>query len=132
VTPKRFRLALLVGVLAAALVPAAFARPVADPARAGDTEPCSTPTLSGPSQARVGESYTITGCGFAPGRLVPLELMEAGGCCLALNRFADANGNLSFTGVVWGEGLYRARASAQRNGKGRWRVVASWSFQASP
>lgn len=130
-TPNRFTLALLVGLLAAALVPAALARPLAEQTRAGETESCSTPTLSGPSQARVGENYTLTGCGFAPGQLVPLELTEAGGCCLSANRFADANGAFSYTGFVWGSGTYRARATAQRNGKGRWRVVASWSFQAS-
>ena len=129
-TPKRLTLALLATLLAAALVPAALARTAADPSRTAEASSCSSPTLSGPTQAQVGQSYTITGCGFAPGRLVPLELMEAG-CCSAISRFADADGNLSFTRSVSGAGQFRTRASAQRNGKGRWRVVASWSFQAS-
>jgi hypothetical protein len=127
----RLNLALLVAVLATALVPAALARPIADDsATPGTTEACSIPTLTGPTQARVGESYTVTGCGFAPGSLVPLEVTEAGGCCLALNMFADENGTFSFTSTAWGAGLYRVRALTQRNGKGRWRVAATWSFQA--
>jgi hypothetical protein len=123
----RFRLTLLVGALALILVPAALA------ARGGggsETLACSSPTLSGPTQARVGDSYTVTGCGFAPGSLVPLEITEAGGCCLALNKVADANGALSHTGNVSAAGTYRVRALS-RGKNGRWRVTASWSFQAT-
>ena len=128
---NRFKLALLPAALAVMLVPAGLAARAADP----ETRPvpgstCSTPTLSGPAQARVGETYTVTGCGFAPGSLVPLEITEAGGCCMALNRVADATGAFSYTGNVWAPGTYRVRALARRN-NGRWRVVASWSFQAS-
>jgi hypothetical protein len=124
----RLNLALLVAVLAAALVPAAFARPVVSES---PSEACSTPTLTGPTQARVGETYTVRGCGFAPGRLVPLELTEGGGCCQALNTYADANGNVSYSGYVWGAGQYRVRALVKRRDTGRWRVGASWSFQAT-
>ena len=78
-------------MLAAALVPAALARPVMNEAAGpGSYEACSTPTLTGPTQARVGENYTVTGSGFAPGSIVPLEITEAGGCCLALQHVADA------------------------------------------
>jgi hypothetical protein len=122
----RFRLTLLVGALALVLVPAALA------ARGGgsDTLACSSPTLTGPTQARVGDSYTVSGCGFAPGSLVPLEVTEASGCCMALNKVADANGALSHTGNVWAAGTYRVRALS-RGKNGRWRVAASWSFQAT-
>ena len=131
---KRLNLALLVAALAAILVPAAFARPLLDePAGKGGPPPppgsCSTPTLSGPTQARVGDAYTVSGCGFPAGAAVALEITEAGGCCGAVNRWADSTGAFSYSGSVWGVGAYRVRASLkQRN---RWRVVASWSFQAT-
>ena len=122
----RFRLTLLVGALALMLVPAALA------ARGGgsETPACSSPTLSGPTQAQVGDSYTVSGCGFAPGSLVPLEITEGSGCCMALNKVADANGSLSHTGNVSAAGTYRVRALTSRS-NGRWRVAASWSFLAS-
>jgi hypothetical protein len=130
---KRLNLALLVAMLAAVLVPAALARPVLDePAGKGGPPPssgCFSPTLTGPTQARVGESYTVSGCGFAPGSMVPLEITEAGGCCGAVNRVADSAGAFSYSGSVWGAGTYRVRASVRRNN--RWRVAASWSFQAT-
>lgn len=126
----RLKLALLVAVLAAALAPSALARPVIVESPTS-FQSCSTPTLTGPTQARVGENYTVTGCGFAPGSIVPLEVTEAGGCCLALQQVADANGTFSHTSYVWGAGLYRVRALVKRKGSGRWRVGAAWSFQAS-
>jgi hypothetical protein len=126
----RFNFAVLVAVLAATLVPAAFAaRMVEGSARPNPAPTCSSPTLTGPTQARVGETYTVNGCGFAPGSLVPLEVTEAGGCCLALNKVADAEGRFSYTSNVWGAGTYRVRALSRRN-NGRWRVAATWSFQA--
>jgi hypothetical protein len=64
--------------------------------------------------------------------VVPLEIAEAGGCCIALNMVADAGGRFSYTGDVWAAGTYRVRASVTRNGSGRWRVAASWSFEAYP
>jgi hypothetical protein len=64
--------------------------------------------------------------------VVPLEIAEAGGCCMALNMVADEYGRFSYTGEVWAPGTYRVRASVQRNGSGRWRVAASWSFEAYP
>lgn len=128
----RLKLALLVAMLAAVLVPAALARPVMNEAAGpGSYEACSTPTLTGPTQARVGENYTVTGCGFAPGSIVPLEVTEAGGCCLALQQVADGSGSFSHTSYVWGAGQYRVRALVKRKGNGRWRVGASWSFMAS-
>jgi hypothetical protein len=122
----RFRLILMVCALALVLVPAALA------ARGGGSgaTTCLSPTLSGPTQARVGDSYTVSGCGFAPGTLVPLEITEASGCCMALNKVADANGALSHTGNVSAAGTYRVRALS-RGKNGRWRVASSWSFQAS-
>jgi hypothetical protein len=125
----RFRLTLMVCALALVLVlvPAALA------ARGGGgsaTTGCSSPTLSGPTQARVGDSYTVSGCGFAAGSLVPLEITEASGCCMALNKVADAGGALSHTGNVSAAGTYRVRALTKGK-NGRWRVAASWSFQAS-
>ena len=127
---KRFGLPALIAVLVLVLVPAALA------ARGGEPggEPssgCASPMLTGPTEARVGETYTVNGCGFAPGSLVPLEITEAGGCCLALNKVADADGNFSHTGNVWAAGSYRVRALAKRKGSNRWRVAATWSFQAS-
>ena len=131
---KRLNLALLVAALAAILVPAALARPLVDePAAKGGPPPpaagCSTPTLTGPTQARVGDAYTVSGCGFTPGAPVALEITEADGCCGAVNRWADSSGAFSYSGSVWAAGTYRVRASVQR--RNRWRVVASWSFQAT-
>jgi hypothetical protein len=111
-------------VLALALVVAAPA--VARPSSSTGS------ALVGPTVAHVGDRYTVIGTGFAPGSLVPLEIAEAGGCCIALNMLADGDGRFSYTGEVWATGAYRVRASAQRNGSGRWRVVASWSFDAYP
>jgi hypothetical protein len=129
---SRFSLALLVAMLAAVLVPAAFARPVIDePAGHGGPPPssgCSSPTLTGPTQARVGETYTVSGCGFVPGSMVPLEITEASGCCGALNVWASSTGTFAYSGSVWAAGTYRVRASVRRHN--RWRVAATWSFQA--
>ena len=82
-------------VLATALIAAATAAP----ASAGKADPssCSTPTLSGDAQRHVGDVYTVAGCGFAPGALVPLEIGEADGCCSALNVLADSSGRLLST-----------------------------------
>jgi hypothetical protein len=101
------------------------------PAAARPTE-STAPALSGPAIAHVGETYTITGSGFAPGALVPLEIAEAGGCCIALNMVADATGRFSYAAEVWAVGAYRVRALAPRNAGGRWRVAASWAFEAYP
>ena len=87
------------------------------------------PVLTGPTVVSVGENYTVSGSGFEPGTLVPLEIAEAGGCCIALNMFADGSGNFSYTSYVRAAGAYRVSALVQRNG-GRWRVAASWSFDA--
>jgi hypothetical protein len=129
---KRLNLALLVAMLAAVLVPAAVARPLLnEPAGHGGPPPssgCSSPTLSGPTEARVGQTYTVSGCGFSPGSLVPLEITEASGCCSAVNRFADSAGRFTYSGSVWAAGTYRVRASVRRSN--RWRVAATWSFQA--
>jgi hypothetical protein len=121
--PKGAVTALCLIACLAAVVPAAAAKRGAN-ATAG-------PALAGPAVAYVGETYTITGSGFAPGNLVPLEIGEASGCCIALNMVADEEGRFSYTGEVWAAGAYSVRALAPRNG-GRWRVAASWSFQAYP
>jgi hypothetical protein len=107
---------------------------VATAAAVAGARPTSTAesSLAGPSTAHVGETYIIAGSGFAPGSLVPLEIAEAGGCCIALNMVADAGGSFSYTGEVWAPGTYRVRAFAQRNGSGRWRVLSSWTFEAYP
>ena len=90
------------------------------------------PALSGPVAATVGDQYTVAGSGFAPGGLVPLEIAEADGCCIALNMVADRYGAFAYTGEVWAPGTYRVRAAVPRKGSGRWRIAASWSFDAYP
>ena len=90
------------------------------------------PALSGPPVSWVGDQYTVAGSGFAAGSVVPLEIAEADGCCIALNMVADAYGGFSYTSEVWAPGTYRVRASVPRNGSGRWRIAASWSFEAYP
>jgi hypothetical protein len=90
----------------------------------------SGPKLTGPAVAYVGETYTIDGTGFAPGSLVPLEIAEANGCCIALNLVADEAGRISYTGEVYAAGAYRTRALAKS--RNRWRVAAEWSFTAYP
>jgi hypothetical protein len=116
-------------LLAAALTAAVAASPAAAGKPGGRT--ASGPTLSGPATAQVGETYTVTGSGFAAGSLVPLEIAEADGCCIALNLVADSFGTFSYSGEVWAPGTYRVRALVPRNG-GRWRVAASWYFEAYP
>ena len=119
----RRTLLLLTVSLAAAVVVA----PVAGkPPQAGGA--CSSPTLSGPTDAHVGDAYTIQACGFEPGAMVPIELAEANGCCFAFNMVADATGRFTYTGNAWAAGAYRVRAAAQHRGSGRWVVVAEWSF----
>ena len=122
---KRISLFVLAGALVCVLVPGTLTAAKPQPA-AGS---CLSPTLTGPSSASVGGTYTVTGCGFKPGSLVPIEVTEAGGCCFATNKVADENGRLSYTGNVWASGTYRVRASVRFHT--RWRVAAAWSFQAS-
>ena len=100
----------------------------ARPATTSDTG-CASPMLSGPASAVVGESYTVTGCGFAPRSMVALEIGEAGGCCLAQQVYVGDDGRFTYTGSVWASGGYRIRASVPRR-KG-WTVVATWSFAAA-
>jgi hypothetical protein len=121
---RYFSLMLIAAALSAvvATAPATAAKP------SGATS--SGPTLTGPTVAHVGETYTVNGSGFAPGSLVPLEIAEADGCCIALNLVADESGKFSYTGAVWAPGTYRVRALVKRNA--RWRVAAVWSFVASP
>jgi hypothetical protein len=114
-------------VIGAMLATVTIAAPTAG-ARPGSTGP----TLSGPSGVLVGEMYTVNGSGFAPGSWVPLEITEAGGCCLALGMVADEYGRFAYTGPAWAPGTYRVRAAVQRNGNGRWRVAAEWTFEAYP
>jgi hypothetical protein len=98
-------------------------------ARAGGA---AGPALTGPSGVFVGQPYTVYGSGFAPGSWVPLEITEAGGCCLAVGMAADEYGRFTYTGPAWAPGMYRVRAAVPRNGNGRWRVAAEWSFEAYP
>ena len=123
---RQISLMLVTVALAAAIVatPAAADKP--------SRGPCSGPTLSGPGSGGVGGVYTITGCGFNPGALVPLEVAEADGCCLAQHVIADTSGAFTVSRDVWAPGTYRVRASSQRRGGDRWRTVAEWSFQAYP
>jgi hypothetical protein len=92
----------------------------------------SGPALTGPTVAHVGDAYTIDGSGFAPLSLVPLEIAEANGCCMALNMVADEYGRFSYRGDVWAPGTYTVRAWMPRNGNGRWHLAASWTFEAYP
>jgi hypothetical protein len=119
------RLCLVVGVVALAALAASGPAAARPSSMAG-------PLLTGPLVAHVGDFYTITGSGFAPGSVVPLEIAEADGCCIALNMVADDHGGFSYTGAVWAPGAYRVRALVPRNGSGRWRIVASWAFEAYP
>ena len=115
-------------VLVAALAAAVAAVPAGAAPRSAATA-CSTPTLSGPSSVRVGDAYTVSGCGFAPGSMVGIEVTAAGGCCLALNLAADESGRISYSDTAYAAGSYRVRA-VQRV-RNRSRVVAEWSFTAS-
>jgi hypothetical protein len=121
---RYFSLVLIAAALSAvvATAPASAAKP------SGGTS--TGPTLTGPTVAHVGETYTVNGSGFAPGSLVPLEIAEADGCCIALNLVADEYGKFSYTSDVWAPGTYRVRVLVKRNA--RWRVAAEWSFVASP
>ena len=87
---------------------------------------CSTPTLAGPASASWNESFSIDGCGFQPGAVVPLIGAEANGCCFTVNMVADSTGRFSWQGLVWGVGDYSYKALQQS--KSGWRTVATWSF----
>ena len=100
------------------------------PAAVSGARTAAGPTLTGPSGVHVGETYTVYGSGFAPGSWVPLEIAEAEGCCLTDGRVADETGGFALTRLAWAPGSYRVRAAVPRNGNGRWRTVASWSFEA--
>ena len=121
---RSLRSVLLVAALAAAVVavPAAAAPH-------GDATACSAPTLTGPSSVRVGDAYTVSGCGFAPGSMIGIEVTAAGGCCLALNVAADSGGWISYSDRAYAAGTYRVRAVQRVRGKSR--VIAQWSFMAS-
>jgi hypothetical protein len=121
---RSLRSLLVLCALAAALVavPASAAPPAASTA-------CSSPTLSGPSSVRVGDAYTVSGCGFAPGSMIGLEVAAGGGCCLALNVAADDAGRISYSDTAYSAGTYRVRAVQRVRNKVR--VVAEWSFTAS-
>jgi hypothetical protein len=121
---RHFSMVLSIAVLVAvvAAVPATAGKPGASTS--------SGATLSGPTVAYVGESYNVVGSGFAPGAIVPLEIGEAGGCCIALNQVADAYGKIYYTGDVYAPGTYRVRALSQSHS--RWRVAASLTFEAYP
>jgi hypothetical protein len=114
-------------LIMAALAVAAVVAPAS--ARKLSVASCSSPTLTGPTSAVVGQSYTVDGCGFAPGSVVPLEIAEADGCCIALNQVADDTGRFSYTGWVYAPGAYQVKAWVKRSTQ--WRLGASWSFTAS-
>ena len=122
------RRAILLALFGALLITAGSPAAVAG-ARAA---PASGPALTGPSGLEVGLTYTVYGTGFAALSWVPLEITEAGGCCLALGMVADDAGTFTYTGLAWAPGWYRVRAAVPRNGSGRWRTVASWSFEVYP
>lgn len=90
---------------------------------------CSSPTVSGPASAAVGDTYRVEGCGFEPSSWVPLQLAEANGCCSAVNAYTDSQGEFFFEGNVYGPGSYTVTASSWH--QNRWRVASSWSFEAS-
>jgi len=90
---------------------------------------CSEPTLTGPSVVAVEDTYSIAGCGFEPGQIVPFVGGEANGCCWSVNMVADANGVFSYEGWAWGSGTYTFKAlESTRNS---YRAAATWSFEAS-
>jgi hypothetical protein len=112
------------------LIVAVAAAPAPAAPKNADAAACSSPTLTGPSAVSAGDTYAIDGCGFAPGSLVPIEVTESGGCCIAYNLLADASGRFTVTRSATSAGYYRVRASGQRR-NGRWIVLAEWSFSAS-
>ena len=115
-------------LMLAALAAAVAAAPAAAGPRT-TAAACSSPTLTGPSSVRVGDGYTVSGCGFAPGSMVGLEVVSGGGCCLAMQVAADDSGRLAYSDTASSPGTYRVRATQRvRN---RVRVVAEWSFVAS-
>lgn len=120
---RRLTMFVVLAAALAAAVPAAAAPPHSD------ATACSTPTLTGPSWVAVGDAYTLSGCGFAPGSMVGIEVTAAGGCCLALNLAADESGRISYSDRAYAAGSYRVRAVQRVRNKAR--VLAQWSFTAS-
>jgi len=89
---------------------------------------CTAPSLTGPTGGNLFQSFTIDGCGFEPGAIVPLVGAEANGCCFTVNMVADSSGRFSWTGQVWSLGEYSYKAMVQTN-RG-WRTAATWTFDA--
>jgi len=122
--------ALIVATIIVSLAPAAIAAPGGNGKGKGGggatTDTCSSPALSG-VHGDVGGTYTVTGCGFAPGTPVNITIGEANGCCRGVTRWADANGEVSYSGNVWAAGEYKFSAALQAK-NGAWRVVAQWGF----
>ena len=71
-------------------------------------------------------TYTVSGSGFQPGEMVVLNVGEAGGCCNAMNVYADGSGAFSFSGPAAATGAYTVRAAESLRGK--WTFVAEWDF----
>ena len=86
-------------------------------------------TLSGPTDAHVGDPYTVTGAGFQSGTSVNLSVGEAGGCCYAVMVGVETDGTFAYSGNVWGAGTYTFKASVPTS-KG-YQLAASYSFQAT-
>jgi hypothetical protein len=118
-------MATLAVALVFALVPVAFAAK-----GGGGGKPSgggSGQTLTGTVNASAG-TYTVTGRGFAPGQAISLAVAEAGGCCSASQMWADSGGSFTTTRQLMGPGAYTVYASVYVSR--RWRVGATWSFQA--
>jgi hypothetical protein len=117
-------MATLAVALVFALVPVAFAAKGGGKPSGGGG---SGPTLTGVVDASAG-TFTVNGSGFQSGQAISLAVAEAGGCCSASNVFADAEGRFTTTRQLMGPGAYTVYASVYVSR--RWRVVATWSFQA--
>jgi hypothetical protein len=83
----------------------------------------STPALTGVVSDG---TYTVSGSGFQPGETVVLNVGEAGGCCNAMNVFADASGAFTYSGPAAAPGAYTVRAAESLRSK--WTFVAEWDF----
>ena len=119
----------VVCISAAVVTPAAPAAPPGSGSGTGTGTACSGPTLLGPTSAHVGQTYTVTGCGFAANTILNIEITEANGCCMVQQVYTDTAGRFELTSDVWAAGYYRMRASIYK--KRGWVLAATWSMQAT-
>jgi hypothetical protein len=129
--PKRTLTALLLVlavIIILAVTPAVAAPSSRGPGSGGRT-PSASMSVEPNTAVAWGGSYTISGSGFYPNRLVSIS-MSSPACCVAFNVWADSSGAVSFSRTAGHPGIYTVNAF-QPNGR-KYILMASVSFAVLP